>query len=206
MSGGEDLKYRVWDSFGRQLYQSAPYDHVITSVKWSPNGDLFAVGSYEMIRLCDKSGWSYSFAKHTCGSLIKLSWCNDGTVVSGGGGNGAVLFGYLVDKQLTWANIEAVLDEDNKITVTDCLHEINEELDFRERVVQMSLRHNHLIVAMATQCYIYNVMNWTSPFVIDIKETVNLIIQGARYLALVDAAGGFNIYNYEGRILSSPKY
>ena len=70
----------------------------------------------------------------------------------------------------------------------------------------MSLRHNHLIVAMATQCYIYNVMNWTSPFVIDIKETVNLIIQGARYLALVDAAGGFNIYNYEGRILSSPKY
>ena len=41
---------------------------------------------------------------------------------------------------------------------------------------------------------------------IDIKETVNLIIQGARYLALVDSAGGFNIFNYEGRILSSPKY
>ena len=54
----------------------------------------------------------------------------------------------------------------------------------------MSLRHNHLIVAMATQCYIYNVMNWTSPFVIDIKETVNLIIQGAQsVIYIIEAVG-----------------
>ena len=25
-----------------------PYDHVITSIKWSPNGDFFAVGSFEI--------------------------------------------------------------------------------------------------------------------------------------------------------------
>jgi len=51
VSGGEDCKYRVWDSYGRQLYTSAAYDYVITSVRWSPNGELFAVGSFEMIRL-----------------------------------------------------------------------------------------------------------------------------------------------------------
>jgi intraflagellar transport protein 80 len=51
VSGGEDCKYRVWDSYGRQLYTSAAYDYVITSVKWSPNGEFFAVGSFEMIRL-----------------------------------------------------------------------------------------------------------------------------------------------------------
>ena len=38
------------------------------------------------------------------------------------------------------------LDEDNKINVTDCLNEMNEDLDFRERVVNMSLKFNHLIV------------------------------------------------------------
>ena len=63
ISCGEDSKYRVWDQFGRQLYSSLPYDHVITSVKWSPNGDMFAAGSFEMLRLCDKSGWTHSFDK-----------------------------------------------------------------------------------------------------------------------------------------------
>ena len=54
ISAGEDCKYRVWDQYGRQLYNSLPYDHVITSVKWAPNGEVFAVGAYEMLRLCDE--------------------------------------------------------------------------------------------------------------------------------------------------------
>lgn len=98
ISGGEDCKYRVWDSYGRQLYCSAAYDHVISSVKWSPNGEVFAVGAFEMIRLCDKSGWSHSFSKHEAGSLMKIDWSNDGTVLAAAGGNGHVLFGSIVDK------------------------------------------------------------------------------------------------------------
>lgn len=93
ISGGEDCKYRVWDQYGRQLYSSTPYDHVITSIKWCPNGDYFAVGSFEMLRLCDKSGWSYSFHKPSSGSILKLSWTKDGTTVAGAGGNGSVIFG-----------------------------------------------------------------------------------------------------------------
>lgn len=139
VSCGEDCKYRVWDQYGRQLYSSLPYDHVVTSVKWSPNGEVFAVGAFEMLRLCDKTGWSHSFDKPKSGSLLSLSWSNDGTTVAAAGGNGSVTFGYMVDRQLTYANIEAVLDQDNKINVTDCLHEMSEDLDFRERVVNMSL-------------------------------------------------------------------
>ena len=56
VSGGEDRKYRVWDSFGRQLFCSNPLEHVITSVAWSPSGTVFAVGSYNLLRLCDKTG------------------------------------------------------------------------------------------------------------------------------------------------------
>lgn len=150
ISGGEDLKYRVWDSYGRQLYCSAAYDHVITSIKWNPSGEIFAVGSFEMIRICDKSGWSHSFNKHEGGSLMKLSWNRDGTVVGGAGGNGSVLFGYIVDRSLNCGNIEISLDETNKINVVDCLHEMNDELDFKDWVVQMSLKHGHLIVATTT--------------------------------------------------------
>jgi intraflagellar transport protein 80 len=122
VSAGEDAKYRVWDQYGRQLYNSLPYDHVITSIKWAPKGDVFAVGSFEMIRLCDKSGWSHSFDKPQSGSLLKLGWSTDGTCVAGAGGSGAVVFGYMVDKKITWNNIEAVLDEDDKITITDYLN------------------------------------------------------------------------------------
>jgi len=77
---------------------------------------------------------------------LSLSWSHDGTVVAGAGGNGSVIFGNIVDRSLSWAHIEAVLDSENKITINDCLHEMNDDLDFRERVVNMSMKHNHLIV------------------------------------------------------------
>ena len=107
---------------------------------------------------------------------------------AGAGGNGQVIFGSVVDRQLSWAHVEAVLDEDNKINVQDCLHEMNEDLDFRERVVNLSMKFNHLVVCTTSQCYIYNLTNLSSPFVFDIKDTIYLIVQGAKYFGLIDAS------------------
>ena len=59
---------------------------------------------------------------------------------------------------MTYANIDAVLDENNKINVTDSLHEMSEDLDFRERVVNMSLMFGFMVVCTTTQTYIYNVL------------------------------------------------
>ncbi|XP_070099117.1 intraflagellar transport protein 80 homolog isoform X1 [Equus caballus] len=56
LSAGEDCKYKVWDSDGRPLYSSQPHEHPITSVAWAPDGELFAVGSFHTLRLCDKTG------------------------------------------------------------------------------------------------------------------------------------------------------
>ena len=82
---------------------------------------------------------------------------------------------------------------------------MNDDLDFRERVVNMSMRHNHLVVCTTTQCYVYNCMNWTSPFVFDLKDIVFLICQGAKYFALIDASENFQIFSYEGKLVSTPK-
>ena len=71
VTGGEDCKYRVrhlpdeimtndvevWDTYGRQLYSSGAHDYPVTSVAWSNDGELFAVGSFNTLRLCDKIGW-----------------------------------------------------------------------------------------------------------------------------------------------------
>jgi intraflagellar transport protein 80 len=83
---------------------------------------------------------------------------------------------------------------------------MNEDLDFRERVVNMSMKHNHLIVCTTSQTYVYNVMNWSSPFTFDVKDTIYMIIQGAKYFILIDASQNFNVHNYEGKLISTPKY
>jgi len=50
------FKLQIWDNYGRMLFASSVYDYPITSLSWSPNGDLFAVGAFNSIRLCDSSG------------------------------------------------------------------------------------------------------------------------------------------------------
>lgn len=77
----------------------------MTSVAWSPNGELFAVGAFNMLRLCDKTGWTYSLNKAQSGSIFNIAWSLDGTMLAGAGGSGSVVFGYLVDKRLSWEHV-----------------------------------------------------------------------------------------------------
>lgn len=51
---------------------------------------------------------------------------------------------------MAYANFEAILDENNKINVQDCLHELDEDLDFRERVVNMSMQFGFMVVCTTT--------------------------------------------------------
>ena len=83
VSGGEDCRYKVWDSFGRQLYQSQPHVHVVTAVRWSPNGLYFAVGAYDLLKLCDRTGWSCSRESPRSGSIMDICWTADGTQLVG---------------------------------------------------------------------------------------------------------------------------
>jgi intraflagellar transport protein 80 len=129
-----------------------------------------------MIKLCDKTGWTYSMSKPASGSIFNISWSVDGTILSGAGGNGAVVFGYIVDKKLSWQNIEITLDEDNRIKVLDVIHEITEELDFRDRVINLSLGFENLVVTTTNQCYIFSVQNWHAPHIFDIRESSSLIV------------------------------
>ena len=205
ISGGEDRKYKVWDQYGRNLFVSLPYNYVTTSIAWAPSGEYFAVGSFDMMRLCNKTGWTYSFNKIDSGSIFKLSWSGDGTTVAGAGGNGSVVFGSIIDRAVSWKNIEVRLDENNKLIVTDFQTDGFAEIDFNERLIDMTLGYDFLIVVTNYQCHIYNVDNLNAPYKFDIKEKVKMTLMCPRYFALLDDMNGLNIYTYDGKQIQSPQ-
>lgn len=206
VSGGEDCTYRVWDSFGRQLYQSSPVGYVVTAVAWAPNGQSFAVGAYNMLRLCDATGWTHCRERPQSGSIMNIVWTSDGTQLVGSGGNGMVVYAQVVGRSLDWEKHEAVLAESHKVIVQDVSSETCEVLEFpRDRVVDMALGHGHLIVATATQCFIYAVTNWNTPHIFDMRGAASLIALSAKHFLTVDSIAGVQVWSYEGRPISSPR-
>ncbi len=99
----------MWDSFGRQLFNSGQHDYPVTSLSWSADGRLFAVGSFNTLRLCDIIGWSHSLDKPATGSIYKLAWSSDGTQIAGACGNGHVIFAHVIEKRIEWKEFEATV-------------------------------------------------------------------------------------------------
>ncbi|XP_056296765.1 intraflagellar transport protein 80 homolog isoform X2 [Pseudoliparis swirei] len=206
LSGGEDCKYKVWDSFGRLLYSSSSHDYPVTSLSWAPDGELFAVGSFNTLRLCDKTGWSYALEKPNTGSVFSLAWSADGTQLAGACGNGHVIFAHVVEQHWEWKNFVITLTKRRTMQVRNVMNDAVDVLEFRDRVIKASLAYGHLVVATSLQCYVYNTRNWNTPLIFDLKEgTVSLILQAEKHVLLVDGAGLYT-FSYEGRLISSPKF
>ncbi|KAF6119973.1 hypothetical protein HJG60_010329 [Phyllostomus discolor] len=223
LSAGEDCKYKVWDSYGRLLYSSQPHEHPITSVAWAPDGELFAIGSFHTLRLCDKTGWSYALEKPSTGSIFNIAWSIDGTQIAGACGNGHVVFAHVVEQRWEWKNFQVTLTKRRTMQlkllsktlphqpfgypeVRNVLNDAVDLLEFRDRVIKASLNYAHLVVSTSLQCYVFSTKNWNTPLIFDLKEgTVSLILQAERHFLLVDG-GGIYLYSYEGRFISSPKF
>lgn len=206
VSGAEDCRYKIWDSYGRILYISQANDYPITSVAWAPDGELFAVGSFNTLRLCDKIGWSYSLDKPQTQSIFSLAWSSDGTQIAGACGNGHVIFAHVIERRLEWKSFEATVKGRKTIVVRNVTNDITENLDFRDNIIKVSLEYGHLVVVTSTQCYVYSTKNWNTPQIFDLKEcNVTLVVQAERHFLLIDG-GGVYLHLYDGRLLCLPKW
>ncbi|XP_043222116.1 intraflagellar transport protein 80 homolog isoform X2 [Amphibalanus amphitrite] len=205
-SGAEDCRYRIWDRYGRMLYNSTAHDYPVTAISWSPSGDKFAVGSFNTLRLCDKKGWSHSLEKPNTGSILRIAWSNDGTQVAGACSNGHVIFAHVIEKRMEWNHFEATLTGRKTICVRDVMSDVWEKLEFQDRIIMTSFAYGFLIVATTGQCFIYSSRNWNTPLIFELKEgNVHLILQSSQVFALVDGNGVY-IYTYEARLQSSPRW
>ncbi|KAL9845072.1 intraflagellar transport protein 80 homolog isoform 2-T2 [Geothlypis trichas] len=206
LSAGEDCRYKVWDSFGRVLYNSQPHEYPLTAIAWALDGELFAVGSFNTLRLCDKTGWSYALEKPSTGSIFAISWSIDGTQLAGACGNGHVIFAHVVEQHWEWQNFQITLIKRRTMKVHNVINDAVDLLEFRDRVIKASLNYGYLVVSTSLQCYVFSTRNWNTPLIFDLKEgTVSLILQAERHFLLVDG-GGLYLYSYEGRLISCPKY
>ncbi|KAJ1520245.1 hypothetical protein ONE63_004452 [Megalurothrips usitatus] len=206
VSGGEDCRYKVWDPFGQQLYCSGLHEYPITALSWAPNGGLFAVGSFNTLRLCDESGWSHSLEKLSTGSVYALAWSSDGTQIAGACANGHCVFAHVIERRLEWHQYEATLTGRRNISVRDVSNESWERLEFPDRVIQLALGYDHLVVVTPSQCHIFDSHHWNTPSILELREgSVCMLLLCPKFFLLVERAS-VNLYSYEGRLVSSPRW
>ncbi|ENN80884.1 hypothetical protein HUJ04_005931 [Dendroctonus ponderosae] len=206
VSGGEDCKYRVWDSHGRSIFSSIHHNHHITSLAWAPAGDLFVVGSYNTLRLCDYSGWSRSLEMPQSGSIYKIVWSNDGTQLTGTCANGNVLSAYLVDRHSHYLNFSVTVSEKKTISVRNVLDDTVENLELPDRIIQLMIKYSNMILTTPTQCYIYTTNNWNTPFIFELKDgAVSHLEMSEKHMLLIEK-NTVSIYNYQGKLIAQPRW
>jgi len=199
ISGGEDCKYKIWDNYGRPLYSSHSINYPITSLVWAPDGEIFSVGSYNSLQLCDKSGWSHGQVALKYGSVFSVSWSSDSTQVAVACADGHVLSAHCVQKRLDWKDLEIVLVSRKSIHVSNIVNDTQDVLEFRDRVIKMSLGFGYLVVITSSQCLIYTSNNFNTPSIFELRlPSVSLVQQCETCFVLVDNSAVF-VYSYEGR-------
>jgi intraflagellar transport protein 80 len=92
--------------------------------------------------------------------------------------------------------------------VNNVLQDSTENLEFRDRVIKFCMGFGYLVVTTSFQCYIYSEKSWNTPIILDLKNNgrVTCIQQCAEYFALADNFVGIQIFSYDGRLISQPKY
>jgi intraflagellar transport protein 80 len=182
-------------------------ENVITSVGWSPNGEVFAVGSFNILRLCDKTGWTHCRERFQCGSVMNIAWTADGTQLAGAAGCGSVIFAQVVGSRFEWKNTEVTVLQPRKIRVQDATMETLEEIEFaRDRVVEIGVGYDSLVVTTTSQCFIYSLQNLNTPIIFDLRAPPHFLHLTKRHFLSLDQISGIQVISYEGKVLSAPKF
>ena len=89
-----------------------------------------------------------------------------------------MIFAHVIEKRIEWRDYEATVTGRKTISLRNVTNDAWEKLEFRDRIIKVSLSHGHLVVATTSQCYVYTTKNWNTPTIFDLKDgSVSLIAQ-----------------------------
>ncbi|XP_058808818.1 intraflagellar transport protein 80 homolog isoform X7 [Phymastichus coffea] len=206
VSGGEDCRYKVWDANGAILYASGPGDQPITALSWCSSGSYFAVGSFNAVKLCDRSGWPHSTEKLQVGSVYDVAWSSDGTQAALACSSGSVPIAHVIERRLAYGGYEATLIKRKAVLVSEVGSDVRETLDIAERVVQLAFGFDHLVAVTPSQCHVYSVKNWNTPAIVDLKGgSVSAVLLADKHFLLLEW-NAMSLFNYQGRSLGAPRW
>ncbi|XP_018496191.2 intraflagellar transport protein 80 homolog [Galendromus occidentalis] len=212
VSGGEDCKYKLWDTAGRSLFYGGVTDQPVSSLAWTPDGELFAVASFETLILCHKTGYVISKDYPSCQSISSLCWNDCGTQLAGATSSGKVLLASLVDRTLEWNQYEVSTVGTKLCLATDVNMEKGSsvELTFQgQSAAQLALQFGHLLVStnQTGGVFVYGAGQWQMPTLIrpTLVSPVKCFRQSGKYLAFADSAA-IHVYAYNGKGLCTIRH
>jgi hypothetical protein len=56
------------------------------------------------------------------------------------------------------------------------------------------------------QVLVYSVAAWSAPCVVEVKDTVLLLLQAEALFLMADPTAGLQLFSYQGRPLANPKW
>ncbi|CAG9784087.1 unnamed protein product [Diatraea saccharalis] len=176
------------------------HEGLIICTAWNANNNLIISGSEDgFIK------WSHCLDRPSTGSIYSVAWSSDGTQIAAACANGHVLFAHIIDREYTWKNFACNQIGRKVISIKDIVSDQSDQLDYPDRVIQIALGFNHLVIATVKQCFIHKLSSWNTPVTFDLKEgTISMILLSERCLCIVERAGT-SIYSYMGRLLASPR-
>ncbi|CAD7079958.1 unnamed protein product [Hermetia illucens] len=207
-SGGEDFRYKIWDSQGANIYTSTADEYGITSIEFCPNSDILAVGSFNILKLCSNTGWSYNNARFNAspvGSIYSIAWSPDGTQVACGSSSGNIVFGHVIERQLISKNLKVTTTGRKSILYQDITGSTSDVLDFPDRIINWAIGYGHLIVATPNQIHIFNENYINTPIIVDGRTDTRIIEIGKKFFLVVDSSSIW-VYTYTGRLHLNPRF
>lgn len=200
ITGAEDGRYRVWDEHRRMIYNSAAGEYPVTSVRYVAHGNMFAVGSFEHVRVCDQTGWSHTYERvKDSGNILAMQWMPDGTQLVLGGVTGAVQMAQCVDWRTVWDEYTVTQLDRRRLRVQNMVRNSSDTLEQREAVTQVGVGYGYVVVCTATTCACYAVDRLQQPTQFDLHDAVVTLMLGPGHFMIADCAQGVQLYTYEGR-------
>jgi len=198
LTGGEDRIARLFDSDGRLISETHPFEYAVTSIAFLPSAKLCLIGTTNRLYLADARLSILNSVPLEAGCAICSNQDQPRALVAG---SGSISLISTIGKKLVSRDVEVILEDHHVLTVNDLRNNLTEKLSFTDSIIDFYVSFNNLIVSTQSKIHIYKFCSWTAPIIVETKDTPKSIAQSSTMFMCITNVGA-QIYGYDGRPIS----